>query len=94
MAIMAVEVLTSNRPPISGASRRWLLEALRWPVAAQTPRHLVDLLQRCTAESVSERLKSVDEFRAELIPLLKSCPPLAGARAVGANGGETVVMPV
>ncbi len=92
-AIMAVEVLTNRRPPVYGASRTWLGDALRWQVPGQTPADLLELLQRCVSEFPAERPPSIGELRNELVPLLRKCPPLNRAKARGSDGPDTVVMP-
>jgi len=63
---------------------------LSGPLAAVTT--LADLVRRCLTQDPAERVASAARLRAELIPVLRACPPLvatAQSAAGTAEGTET-----
>lgn len=80
LGVMLAEVLTGRRP-FEGESAREITRAVQndafhLPLASAQARALDALLQRCLEKDARRRLASASELRAELIPLLRACPPL------------------
>ena len=93
-AVVVIEALSGCRPPQRGASTQWLRESLVWPNATPACALLLDLLDRSLASIPAERVSNMQRFQRELIPLLKSCPPLRLARAATAESGEGLTLPM
>ena len=80
VGVMVVEALTGQRP-FSGDGHADLLRAIqqdsyRFPASSPQARAMGELLQRCLAARADDRVASAAALRDELIPLLRSCPPL------------------
>jgi hypothetical protein len=93
IAVITVETLSKQRPPASGASRRWLRASLQWANPTPVCSELMNLLDRCMADLPSTRVESTEALQRELIPLLKECPPLLATKAQSADGGDAVTLP-
>lgn len=83
VAVMLIEALTGLRPLKATDPRRPRTLA-GWPDRARATsvqvRELDSLVRRCLAEDPQARFPSAGVLRAELIPLLRACPPLEAAR--------------
>lgn len=90
MAVIIGELLTNNRPPAAGASRKWLRTVLRWPVSNLSCSEVSSVLLRCMADNSAQRM-SVRDLQ-HLVPLLHDCPPPLVTTAPSApNVRETLV---
>ncbi len=80
VGVMLIEVLTGQRP-LPAMDPRRSRSLARWSEQVRGPslqlRTLERLLRRCLAEDPRERFPSADALREELIPLLRTYPPLA-----------------
>jgi hypothetical protein len=83
LAVMLLETLTGERPPLNQGSttpQSALLPGSGTPGdPAPQVRALEGLLRRCLAWHSRDRYPSIDALREELIPALRACPPLAPA---------------
>ncbi|MBV8553482.1 MAG: serine/threonine protein kinase, partial [Acidobacteriaceae bacterium] len=92
IAAMVAETLTNCRPPMSGASRKWLRRALRSHEPSPVVTELVKLLSRCMADLPGQR-PTIQDLRRELIPLLRACPSLVNVNPVG-TGSDAATIPI
>src|SRR6185436_12440454 len=81
VGVMVVEALTGARPfpgrLFSDVSRAVMREGYHLPLASGPTQALDELLQRCLARDAGRRPDAL-ALRAELVPLLRACPPLLG----------------
>ena len=93
-AVIAIEILSNNRPASSGASRKWVQSALRWPRPGPESGELMHLLDRCLRDSPSERLTTVHELQHQLIPLLYKCPRPMSIKVSGSASTDAETIPI
>ncbi|HLH18276.1 MAG TPA: protein kinase [Bryobacteraceae bacterium] len=81
LGIIAVEALTGRRPFRGRTAGEILRSLLNDPIEIQADgrdgHQIKRVLRRCLARDPAGRYRSVNEMRAELIPLLRNCRPLA-----------------
>ncbi len=94
VAVIAVEMLSANRPPASGASQEWLDRALQWPEPSSASADLLNLLARCLQPVSSERLNTIPDLQRELIPILRTCPLPLAAKIVRSPGSDAETIPI
>ncbi len=94
MGVMVAETLSGCRPPRFGASREWLATVLAQAHPSPTVNELSNLLERCLAESVDDRLSDVGELRRSLIPLLRECAVIPQAKAASASSNAGTTLPL
>jgi serine/threonine-protein kinase len=81
VGVMLVEMLTGNNPlAIVGPlqAQAFLAEEFLFPMRyAGKCKALCQILQKCVAAEPNQRFRSATELRAEVIPVLASCHPVA-----------------
>lgn len=80
IGVMAVEALSAQGAPDSGATEEWMLSVLPKcsdPHHANALNNLAAVLSRCLAADLDRRYASVADLREDLIPALRSCPDAA-----------------
>lgn len=89
---MVAETLSNCQPPPFGISGEWLASVLPNPGSEPVLNSLLNLLTRCLADSLTDRLSDVRELQRDLIPLLRDCPAISQAKAAraGAIGATTL----